>query len=424
MFASGLFFSIVVGIALFQNSSANYLTADDLGTVIFSSLLFRHGDRTPVDPYPNDPYRNESSWPVPFGQLTNLGRHQHLMLGRWLRNRYSKLLPETYTYYDIFVRSTDVDRTLMSAESNLAGLYPPEGKQVWDNLKWMPIPVHTVPEKEDHILYARKYCPRYEYELEKLMNSDEMKKINQENAQVYAYLTLHTGRKINTLEDVNTIYNTLFIEELYNKTLPAWTKAVYPDKLKPIAEMSFETDCYNKILKRLKTGSLLGEMVQNLLMKSKNSLNPDRKLWIYSAHDETVANFLMTLDLFDAHCPPYAALVLLELRVNSKNQHIVTISYKNSSAEPTLLTLPGCVPGCPLKQFVKLTKDLIPENWEEECLIRVLRNEFLSPKGVIVMLTSSVLMLIILLILFVGLVYGYHRRKYDQYYLRLTTEPM
>lgn len=141
-----------------------------------------------------------------------MGRHQHLLLGRWLRKRYRKLLSETYTYYDIFVRSTDVDRTLMSAESNLAGLYPPEGNQIWDALKWMPIPVHTIPEKEDHILSMKKYCPRYQYELEKLMQSDEMKKIDRENAELYAYLTQHTGRKISTLEDVNKVYNALFIE--------------------------------------------------------------------------------------------------------------------------------------------------------------------------------------------------------------------
>lgn len=37
MFASGVF-CIVVGIALFQNSSA-YNSADDLGTVIFANLV-------------------------------------------------------------------------------------------------------------------------------------------------------------------------------------------------------------------------------------------------------------------------------------------------------------------------------------------------------------------------------------------------
>ena len=32
----------------------------------------------------------------------------------------------------------------MSAYCNLAGLYPPEGTQVWStDIKWQPIPVHT-----------------------------------------------------------------------------------------------------------------------------------------------------------------------------------------------------------------------------------------------------------------------------------------
>lgn len=34
--------------------------------------LYRHGDRTPISPYPTDPYRNETSWPVPYGELTNV----------------------------------------------------------------------------------------------------------------------------------------------------------------------------------------------------------------------------------------------------------------------------------------------------------------------------------------------------------------
>jgi len=51
------------------------------------------------------------------------------------------------------VQSTDVDRTLMSAQSNLAGLYEPFGDDVWnDQIKWQPIPVHTIPEQFDAVI--------------------------------------------------------------------------------------------------------------------------------------------------------------------------------------------------------------------------------------------------------------------------------
>jgi lysosomal acid phosphatase len=85
--------------------------------------------------------------------LKQLGKYQHYELGQWLRHRYSGFLPEAYSREDIYVRSTDVDRTLMSAASNLAGLYPPVGDQIWNkNISWQPIPIHTVPERKDEVI--------------------------------------------------------------------------------------------------------------------------------------------------------------------------------------------------------------------------------------------------------------------------------
>lgn len=42
----------------------------------------------------------------------------------------------------------------MSAYSNLAGLYEPENSQEnWNpDIKWTPIPVHTIPEVEDEVI--------------------------------------------------------------------------------------------------------------------------------------------------------------------------------------------------------------------------------------------------------------------------------
>lgn len=45
-----------------------------------------------------------------------------------------------------------MDRTLMSAMTNLAALFPPEGISIWNpRLLWQPIPVHTVSLSEDRV---------------------------------------------------------------------------------------------------------------------------------------------------------------------------------------------------------------------------------------------------------------------------------
>lgn len=406
-------------------AQAAAVVTDDFGTVVFANILYRHGDRTPVQPYPTDPYRDESCWPVPFGQLTNLGKEEHLNLGRWFRNRYRHLLPDHYDPKDIYVTSTDVDRTLMSAEANLAGLYPPKGDQVWDKLQWMPIPIHTIPEKEDGILASKKYCPKYNYEMERVLASPEIKKLNEANRDLYKYLTKMTGRKVSSLQSVEEIYDNLFIESVFNKTLPEWTATVFPDRLRAIAEKSFQLEAYTTILRRLKSGTLLGQMTRHMVLKSQNALRPDRKVWIYSGHDTTIANMLMTLNLFDPpHCPPYTAVLFIELRLDANQRHVVTVSYKNTSGEPRLLTLPGCVAMCPLEQFVWLTESVIPENRERECAFDWERYGCkIDESSVVTILISSVLTLVFLVCLITGFAYWHYKRDHDQYYLRLMSEP-
>ena len=67
----------------------------------------------------------------------------------------------------IIVRSTDVDRTLMSAQCNLAGLYPPEANQSWwpekANIYWQPIPVHTVPIETDNVRNLQYIARSHDY---------------------------------------------------------------------------------------------------------------------------------------------------------------------------------------------------------------------------------------------------------------------
>ena len=64
-------------------------------------------------------------------------------LGAFLRKRYSDLVSEDYR--DITVRSTDRDRTLLSAEANLGSFYGVDSN-------FVPVPIHTVPVVDDHLL--------------------------------------------------------------------------------------------------------------------------------------------------------------------------------------------------------------------------------------------------------------------------------
>jgi len=92
-------------------------------TLIFALDLIRHGNRTALFVIPKAPH----VWPEGMGQLTASGMQQEFQLGVALRKKYIDhfhLLPPHFQNQTMYVFSTDYDRTLMSAEAVLLGLYP------------------------------------------------------------------------------------------------------------------------------------------------------------------------------------------------------------------------------------------------------------------------------------------------------------
>lgn len=288
-----------------------------------------------------------------------------------MRKRYSTLVNKTYSRDEIYIQSTDVDRTLMSAYANLAGFYPPTENQIWNkNIHWQPIPVHTTKEVDD-VLSTKRNCPAYDHALTKLRKSEEFIKMDEKNKRIYKYLTKNAGRKVHSLEGVQKIYNCLFIEELYNKTLPTWTKTVYPHGLKSIAARSFATKTYTRELARLRIGPLLNEIFNRFINKTI-STKMTRSLHMYSAHDTTIANILNTLKLFDIHSPPYCSCIMIELRILNEIP-FVSVFYKNTTEEPKPMFIPDCGTMCPLDVMIKLYKDVLPDDWTNECRMQKLK---------------------------------------------------
>ncbi|XP_041493643.1 lysosomal acid phosphatase isoform X2 [Microtus oregoni] len=336
----------------------------------FVTLLYRHGDRSPVKTYPKDPYQEEK-WPQGFGQLTKEGMLQHWELGQALRQRYHGFLNTTYHRQEVYVRSTDFDRTLMSAEANLAGLFPPNEVQRFNpNISWQPIPVHTVPITEDRLLkFPLGPCPHYEQLQNETRQTLEYKNMSIQNAQFLDMVANETGLMNLTLETIWNVYDTLFCEQTHGLLLPPWASPQTVQRLSQLKDFSFLFlfGIHEQVQKaRLQGGVLLAQILKNLTLMATTSQFP--KLLVYSAHDTTLVALQMALNVYNGRQAPYASCHMFELYQEDDGNFSVEMYFRNDSKKaPWPLILPGCPHRCPLQDFLRLTEPVIPKDWQKEC---------------------------------------------------------
>ncbi|KAK6641683.1 hypothetical protein RUM44_013398 [Polyplax serrata] len=340
--------------------------------LVLVSILVRHGDRTPTSFYPNDPHRNSTLWVNGLGALTKVGKQKMYEIGRLFRNRYNDFLSEKYSPNDVYVFSSDSDRCLMSAQLFLAGLFPPVGEQIWNrHIAWQPIPVHTIPRHLDKLIIVAKPCPKYSKALNETYSNEFFVRLNTENADLYKYLEKHSGKPMNYVMDVEDLFNTLEVEKLLYLKLPEWAEKNY-DKMKELALLGLASLTFTDTTKRLKAGPLLSEVVEHMSKKVLGLMKQDRKLYLYSGHDVNIVSLLRTLGHEEVEKPEYGASIIFELYRPALNEgdHSVKLLYlNNSQSSPLPLRIPGCNEPCTLKDFLRITKPMIPVNWEAECLL-------------------------------------------------------
>ncbi|ERL95253.1 lysosomal acid phosphatase isoform X2 [Dendroctonus ponderosae] len=369
-------------LAALCGAAAPYKEEDDLKAVI---VLYRHGDRSPLSSWPNDVYfTNTSLWPDGYGQLNNMGKQRHYQLGKWFRERYDGFLPRKYNYHDIYVRSTDVDRTLMSAASNLAGLYPPEGDQIWnENLLWQPIPIHTVPQSDDAIV-ATPSCAKHRQLVDELLSSEPFKQLNAELEEFFRDISEATGASINDITSLDEMYSTIRIYKEFDLALPEWTD-IYWEQIASLAALNFQLYTYTTELARLRVGPFFDYLINHLQAVSSRAVEPDQhvkgprqrlveltdssavKFLVFSAHDTTVADRLNAMGVYNDAVPEFSSTVIWELREGG-NGNYVNVFFKNTTNFERL-TLPGCELNCPLEDFIRTLEPITTslQEWTQEC---------------------------------------------------------
>ena len=190
--------------------------AEDQSKLLFVWEQFRHGARGPwisVDPVTGLDFIGEK-W-TGEGELTPLGTRMHYLLGVSMKKRYNNFLSKSFNPNEIFIISTDVNRTIMSSYAHLQGMYDNltvpllKEKQInmsnIQNLNYSEeinnktnslknnslqnginlFPVYLYPNDygKEFLLYEPDICPLIVKYRENAQNSETMKKIYSETSE-------------------------------------------------------------------------------------------------------------------------------------------------------------------------------------------------------------------------------------------------
>ncbi|KAI6232641.1 Acid phosphatase [Aphelenchoides fujianensis] len=401
-----VFFLVLV---FFQSLSAHPIEQsadlDATSDLVFLQTVWRHGDRSPIWAAPNDP-NQEETWPQGFGQLSTEGMQQHMNLGRKLRQRYAHFISPHYDSREVYVRSSDVNRTIMSAMANMVGFYG-EGQDGVDYPPvdgwprgFVPVPIHAVPEEFDYMRGMLKNCKRFQRILDMTEETPEFQRLEAENKETIEHLYSVLGTRDLPLRQFGVVADTWRIERHYNRPqTPGFTEELYK-RIEPIGfrvngfKYGMGVQPMNGVnfaveLARSHGGLFLWAIIEHMQQKracheqaigNKPVGNKTDCEWmgrlkyhVFSAHDSTLAalfsafGFAQTNHDIEGY-PPYAACVTIELRRDRQSGRYFVDYILEDRVVNLTPDITGCGQStCDLEAFAQRSLPFKLENIEEYC---------------------------------------------------------
>ncbi|XP_031564827.1 prostatic acid phosphatase-like isoform X2 [Actinia tenebrosa] len=318
--------------------------------------------------------------------LTIRGMDQMYRAGQYVRQLYNStttsFLSEGYNGSEVYVRSSDYQRTLISAQSFLLGLYPPR-EQTLTNYAGVfkapydiqQVPIHTVPVREDQLLRGWLRCPTIQNRISEFYKSETFKKKERDNADFLKTLESITGMSDIDLKDFYNVYDFIHLHRVYGKMYLNLTEEQW-NKVVDLADW-LEYHKYKKeMVESMGAGLLVNDIAQNFINTTKNRRKA--KLLYYSAHYPTIVSLFSVLGVNQINktlqtIPYYASLVFIELLKGDNQDYYVRLAFRNGLENDTkdsfqYYAIPGCDrKACPLKTFNKLLGSLEVRNIEAWC---------------------------------------------------------
>jgi acid phosphatase len=369
-------------------------TASDAESLRAVTLLFRHSIVSPKFTAP----KLKAEWPMGLRQLTALGIREMYDTGQDLRRKYVDdlgFVSGSYKPSEIYVRGSNTDRSLQSAQLLMLGLFPlgtgPDraayGKSLEPapaaGLAFNPVPVHSVALADDWVLrpYTGKAnCKRYK----KFVKALPKTKLYREQGEKYRDLLRRASSATGMYENEDPNKILYSINEI-NEVLGASVQHNFPvppeisdQDLRMIAELSdwnYHHQFLGKGVGKLMGGGFLSELVGNFTAVAKGDPR-GRKFSLYAGHQRTVLGVEAALGietarttspLFGGRVPPPATYYAFELHEPTKGAFAVRLRFNAKDGEQ-VVPIPGCKGQiCAFDDFVGMASEMVPENWREAC---------------------------------------------------------
>lgn len=366
-------------------------------------VITRHGARTPLAKDADTLLEEGGS------TLTPLGQKQLYDLGAWLRQTYNQnAFLEYYDSSEIRLESSNLDRTLTSANSLSLGLFPLHaqaglhGTELFTSLlPEMPsLPVYSRQEQNDVFLRTYRNCPKFIENLRELYESTQWVTMEQNNQSILRKLATIFPDEVDqnqegvdasvALQDIWSFYDRIHVArtECETNTMAYACVSLEDATLKnAMSDAEFqELETLMGQTEQMKygistAGNLLGS---NLLWQILGRTRDDGKFFLYSSHGPTVLGLLSTIQEWsvDERFVEYGSAVIVEIYEDPATLKS-TIRFLYKTATSTVARyLPinhvDCkethgeddVPHCSLTKFVLWTNNntlLTEEDWCEAC---------------------------------------------------------
>lgn len=371
--------------------------------LVFVLEIFRTGARNNV--YDFDKWQNNPN----IDEITEVGIHQHYILGLQLREKYINdlnfLSPE-FNETEFLIYSTDFNRTITSVNSHMLGLYPNKTELSPFKNEFIPnilnleasaeveyilkaayntFPIHTFNEKNDILLKALK-CQGFNLLiLENKENNQILEKLKLDYHEYFLKLSKIMGIEKLNYDKFFRIMDGFSTDIFANRHIPSEIDENLWAKLKFLYALYWPVSYFSKETNTRFANTLIFDYITKVFDMKVEKTSPfsHKKYIVLGGHDINLVHLMIGFNFTSSVCiyerfsknltqtddcdtvyPSFASNILIELHENkTNNEYHVKIAmngkYMKICGEDK--------EECSYNEFKKRLSDYQIPNFEELC---------------------------------------------------------